>query len=88
MLDPVDQRSPFLKVALGVLRELQSSEHDAVEPLFAQHQRDLVDRVDVLGGDDRFLVDVAEERDLPPDVSRQEPVGPAEQDVGLDPDRP
>ncbi len=42
---------------------------------------------DILGGDDRFLVDVAEERDLPLDVLIEEAVGAAEQDVGLDADR-
>ena len=41
----------------------------------------------VLRGDDRLLVDVAEERDLPLDVLVEVAVGPAEQDVGLDADR-
>ena len=42
---------------------------------------------DVLGGDDRFLVHVAEERDLPLDVVVEEAIRAAEQDVGLDADR-
>ena len=63
-------------------------QHDAVEPLGGEHQRHFVDRRDVLGGDDRFLVDVAEQRDLALDVGVEEAVGAAEQDVGLDADRP
>ncbi len=43
---------------------------------------------DVPGRDDRLFVDVAEERDLPLDVGVERPVRPAEQDVGLDADRP
>ena len=43
---------------------------------------------DVLGRDDRFFVDVAEERDLPLDVGVEEAIGAAEQDVGLNADRP
>ena len=52
-----------------------------------QHERHFVDRRDVLGRDDRFFVDVAEERDLPLDVGVEEAIGAAEQDVGLDADR-
>jgi type II secretory pathway component PulM len=52
-----------------------------------EHQRHFVDRRDVLRGDDRFFVDVAEERDLALDVGVEEAVGAAEQDVGLDADR-
>ena len=56
-------------------------------PSAAEHERHLVDARHVLGGDDRFLVDVAEERDLPLDVLVEEPIGAAEQDVGLNADR-
>ena len=69
------------------LRQVQVLEHDAVEPLGGEHERDFVDRRDVLGGDDRFLVDVAEQRDLALDVGIEEAIGPAEQDVGLNADR-
>ena len=62
-------------------------QHDPIEPFGGQHERHLVDRRDVLGGDDGFLVDVAEQGDLPLDVGVEEPIGPAEQDVGLNADR-
>ena len=52
-----------------------------------KHERDLVDRLDVLRGDDRLLLDVAVERDLRLDPRGQEAVRPAQEDVGLDPDR-
>ncbi len=42
----------------------------------------------VFGGDHRLLVDVAEQRDLALDVLIEEAIGPAEEDVGLDADRP
>ena len=67
---------------------MQALQDDAIEPFSAEHQRHLVDARDVLGGDDRLLVHVAEQRDLPLDVLVEEAVGAAEQDVGLDADRP
>ena len=87
VLDPVDEILPRLHPALG-LRQVQVLQHDAIEPFGGEHQRHFVDRRHVLGGDDRFLVDVAEQRDLALDVGVEEPIGPAEQDVGLDADRP
>ena len=51
-----------------------------------EHQRNLVDRGHVLGGDDRLFGDVAEESDLGLDFLAQEAVGAAQQDVGLDAD--
>jgi antitoxin component of RelBE/YafQ-DinJ toxin-antitoxin module len=52
-----------------------------------EHERHLVDRRNVLGGDDRLLVDVAEERNLPFDLGVEEPVSAAEEDVRLDANR-
>ena len=60
---------------------------DAIEPFGGEHERDFVDARHVLGRDDRFFVDVAEERDLLLDVLIEEPIGAAEEDVGLDADR-
>ena len=57
-------------------------------PSWWKTQRHLVDRLDVLGRDDGFLVDVAEERDLRLDGLGQEAVRPADDDVRLDADRP
>ena len=66
---------------------MQPLEHDAIEPFVRQDERHLVDARHVLGGDDRLLVDVAEERDLPLDVLVEVSIRPAQQDVGLDADR-
>ncbi len=74
-------------MALG-LREVQILEHDVVKPLRGQDQRHLVDRRDVLGGDDRLFVHVAEQRDLALDVRVQESIRTTEQNVGLNADRP
>ena len=68
--------------------QAQQLEHDLVEALAVEHQRHLVHGLDVLGGDDRLLLDVAEQRDLGLDPRRQVAVGAAQQDVGLDADRP
>ena len=87
VLDPGDEILPGLHAPLG-LRQVQVLQHDAVEAFGGEHQRHFVDRRDVLGGDDRFLGDVAEQRDLALDVRIEEPVRPAEQDVRLNADRP
>ncbi len=63
-------------------------EHDLVEPLGAEHERHFVDGRDVFRRDDGFLVDVAEQRDLLLQVGVKKAVGAAQQDVGLDTDRP
>src|SRR5881396_732533 len=60
---------------------------DLVEPFLVEDQRDLVDGLHVLGGDDRLFLDVAEEGDLRLDPRRQVAIGTAEEDVRLDPDR-
>ena len=57
-----------------------------VEPLGAEVERDLVDRVDVARGDDRVDGQVGEEADLLPDVARQRALRAAHQQVGLDAD--
>ena len=84
--DALDQRFPRLHVLLGH-RQAEMLQHDPVEPFDAQHQRHFVNRRDVLRGDDGFRIDVAEERDLLLEVGVEEPIGAAEQDVGLDADR-
>ena len=58
-----------------------------IEPLGGEHQRHFVDRRDVLRGDHRFFVDVAEQRDLPLEIRIEEAIGAAQQDVRLDADR-
>ena len=59
-----------------------------VEALAVQHLGDVVDRRRVGGGDHGLLVDVAHQRDLLLDPLGQLPVGPADDGVGLDTDRP
>ena len=51
-----------------------------------EHQRHFVDGGHVLGGNHGLVFHVAEQRDLPLDVLREEAVGAAQQDVGLNPD--
>ena len=80
-------RSAQASIRASVCGRCRRSQQDAVEPLAGEDERHLVDARDVLRGDDGFLVDVAEERDLPLDVLVEEPIGAAEQDVGLDADR-
>ena len=55
--------------------------------LVAQHERHLVDASHVARGDDRLLVDVAEQGDLLLEVAVERALGAAEQHVGLDADR-
>ena len=40
------------------LRQVQVPEHDAIQPFVREHERHLVDRRNVLRGNDGFLVDV------------------------------
>ena len=86
ILDPMNELLPRLHVRF-VRRQVQVLEDDRVEALVAQRQRHFVDRRDVARRDHRFLVDVAEQRDLLLDVARQDAIGAAQQDVGLDTDR-
>jgi len=51
--------------------EVELLQDDLVEPLLGQHDRHLVDRLHVLGGDDRFLRHVAEEGELGLDVGER-----------------
>src|SRR5262249_60448651 len=44
--------------------EAEELDDDLVEALAVEVERHLVDRLDVLGGDDGLFLDVAEERDL------------------------
>ena len=86
LADALEEVAPRAHPAFRVVRKLQVLQHDPVEPLRAEHQRHLVDAVDVLGGDDGALVDVAEQGDLAAYVLRQESVGAAQQQVRLDAD--
>ena len=63
VLDALDQRFPRFHVLLGH-REAELLQHDPVEPFDAEHERHFVDRRHVFRRDDRFGIDVAEQRDL------------------------
>ncbi len=69
------------------LREAELLQDDPVEPLGGEHERHLVDRLHVLGGDHRLLGHVAEEGELGLQVLGQEAVGAAQQDARRDADR-
>ncbi len=83
--DDLHELFPGRHAAFG-LRQVQVLEHDAVQAFRGQHERDLVDRRHVLGGDDRFLVHVAEQRDLALDIGVEKAIRAAQQDVRLDAD--
>jgi hypothetical protein len=85
--DAIDEIHPGAHARLG-LRKVQALQHDAVESLGGEHQRHLVDARHVFRGDDGLFVDVAEEGDLPLDLLIEESVRAAQQDVGLNTDRP
>ena len=70
-----------------MLVEAELLQDDAVEALGGEHERHLVDRLHVLGGDHRFLGHVAEERELGLQVLGQEAVGAAQEHTRRDPDR-
>src|SRR3954468_13551840 len=86
VLDAIDQDDPRFHVRFR-RGQVQPLEDDPVEPFLGEHRRHFVNVGDVARGDHRFLVDVAEVRDLPLDVGIEVPVGAAQQDIGLDADR-
>ena len=63
-------------------------EHEVVDALGPEEQRDLVDQVDVARGDHRVHGQGGEQRDLLADVAVQAALGPAHHHVGLDADAP
>src|SRR5258708_5358123 len=79
-LFPLRQRADL------VVWEVELVEQDLVEALARERQRHLVDELDVERGDDRFLLDVAEERDLVAHVVGDGMFGTAEQHVRLNAD--
>ncbi len=61
-------------------------EDEVVDALGAEHQRHLVDVVDVVGRDHRVDREAREQRDLVADVAVEATLGAADQGVRLDPD--
>ena len=70
----------FLCVDVEVL------EGEGVDAFLVEDERELIDRIDVFGGDDGAIFDVAGGGDLGFSVAGEEAVGAAEEDVGLDSD--
>ena len=82
---PLDERLPVRQVGRARLHP-EVVENLVVEPLGAEVEGNLVDRVDVARRDDRLNRQVGEEADLLPDVARQRALRAADQEVGLDAD--
>ena len=61
-------------------------EQEVVDALLVEGERDLVDVVDVAGGDDRLRRQAREQRDLLADVAREGALGAAHEHVRCDPD--
>ena len=81
----VDEGLPLAHVGVfGV--DVEIFEDELIDSLLGEGQGTFVDAGDVAGGDDGALLDVAEEGDLALHLLRQEAVGAAEEDVGLDSD--
>ena len=85
VVDAVDQLFPAAQVGISRL-DVQVAQGQLVDAFMGEHQRHFVDGSDVLGGNDGFVLHVAEEGDFALELFRQEAVGAAEQNVGLNAD--
>jgi len=83
--DPLRQLQPFAQVSL-LGREAELLADERVEALLLQGRGDQVEIGHVLIRDHRTGLDVGEERDLLPDVMRERPGRPRDDDVGVDTD--
>src|SRR5215472_979406 len=71
----------------GLFRiDAQVAQNESIDAFTREHQRHLIDRGNIFGGDHGFIFHVAEESDLGFEIAREEAVGAAEQDVWLDSD--
>src|SRR6201992_994568 len=85
MVATVHQLFPARKVRFfGFNAEIL--QRQLVYTLLREGQRHLVDRGYIFGGDHRALLEIAEKGNLSLDLMRQEAVGAAQQNVGLDSD--
>src|SRR5256714_14743836 len=77
--DGCDKLAPLCEVCVGrAALKAERVDDLIVESLFVEGERDFVDRVNVFGGDDGLLLDVAEERDLRAQFARERSVGAAQ----------
>ncbi len=86
VVHPVEQVVPAGPVDVAE-RQSEAADDIGVQALGVQHLGNVVDRRGVDGGDDGLGVHVAHHRDLALHRLRDEPVGPADDGVGLDADR-
>src|SRR5687768_5802370 len=86
VLDAVNKLLPWPHDRVGY-RQAEQLQNDRIESFSLQSDRYLVNRRDVAGGDHRFLVDIAEQPDLLLQLTRQQTIGAAQEDVGLNADR-
>ena len=63
------------------------AQHLGIQPLLVIFDGNRIDRIDIQRRDDRFLADIAEQRDLAPFILADGHFRPAEQHVGLNTDR-
>ena len=87
MLDLLDHGIPFTQVRRTGL-EMEQAHDQLVQPFLPEHDRHFIDRIDVLGRDDRVFFDVTEHGDLALEFRRKIPIGPAEENMRLDTDFP
>ena len=66
----------------GRRRKAEPPQQDAVQAFAREVERHFVDARDVARGDDGFLVDVAEERDLPLRLALEQAIRPASSTSG------
>ena len=84
---PAFSMKPFHDVEVGRRRlHAEVVEHEVVDALGLEVERDLVDQVDVARGDDRLHGQRREQRDLLADVVGQPALGAGDDHVGLDAD--
>ena len=84
-VDALGQALPARQLGRGRV-EPQVIEDEVVDALLAEHERDLVDVVDVAGRHDRVDREAGEQRDLAPVGLAERLLGPAHDHVGRDPD--
>jgi hypothetical protein len=85
LLDRLDDALPLVEPRCAA-PDVEQLRHPIVETFLVQRERQLVDGLHVDRGEDGARLDRAEERDLVLDLLGERPVGPAEEDVGLDAD--
>src|SRR6185437_5370331 len=87
IIHAVKHLSPARQIAPGGVH-VQKPQDGFVHALIGEHEWDLVNRVDIFGGNDSADVHIAEERNLLFDFLRQRALRAAQQDIGLNTNSP